>query len=89
MASPTNCAGVAPAVAPEETAPVPEGFAALYYCRLAFKIACWDEVSIRRAAKDSQAGVYGALLWAAAVTVIFLAGLFAPCSAREELSLRR
>jgi hypothetical protein len=67
-----NCSGIAPLPTPEETAPPPAGFAPLYYLRLAFDIARWDDVSIRRASRDSNALYYGAALWAISVMVIFL-----------------
>jgi hypothetical protein len=67
-----NCSGIAPLQIPEETAPPPAGFAPLYYLRLAFDIARWDDVSIRRASRDSNALYYGAALWAISVMVIFL-----------------
>src|SRR6267154_6144957 len=55
-----NCAGVAAAyMTEEEAAPPPAGFAPLYYLRLAFKIVCWDDVSIRRASRDFKCGLYG------------------------------
>jgi len=56
----------------EEAAPPPNGFAPLYYLRLAFNIARWDDVSIRRASRDSNAVFYGAFFWAIAATVILL-----------------
>jgi hypothetical protein len=67
-----NCSGIAPLVTAEETAPPPTGFAPLYYLRLAFKIVRWDDVSIRRASRDPIALLYGAVLWAISVTIIFL-----------------
>ena len=68
-----NCAGVAAAsMTQEEAAPSPDGFAPLYYLRLAFNIARWDDVSIRRASRDPKAGGYGAFLWAVAATTILL-----------------
>lgn len=67
-----NCAGVAPTMAQEEAAPPPSGFAPLYYLRLAFNIARWDDVSIRRASRDSIAGYYGTLFWAVSAMVVLL-----------------
>lgn len=59
-----NCPGVAPAqMTQEESAPPPSGFAPIYYLALAVNIARWDDVSIRRASRDSQAIVYGAFFW--------------------------
>ena len=67
-----NCPGVvAASMTQEEAAPFPTGFAPLYYLRLAFNIARWDDVSIRRASRDSNAGIYGVALWAiAAMTIL-------------------
>ncbi len=56
----------------ERPAVVPETFRALYYFRLAFKIACWDCVSIRSASRDLKAGIYGAVLWAIMAILIML-----------------
>lgn len=67
-----NCAGVAAYVSPEEAAPAPEGFAPLYYFRLAFNIARWDDVSIRRASRDPKAGLYGGFFWAVTALAILL-----------------
>ena len=66
-----NCTG-APPMTPGEAAPPPEGFAPLYYLRLAFNIARWDDLSIRRASRDFKAGVYGTVLWAITATIILL-----------------
>ncbi|OLC99843.1 MAG: hypothetical protein DMG35_14985 [Acidobacteria bacterium] len=67
-----NCSGIAPLQTPEEAAPPPSGFAPSYYLRLAFNIVRWDDVSIRRASRDSNALFYGIALWAVSVTIIFL-----------------
>jgi hypothetical protein len=56
----------------EEAAPPPDGFAPLYYLRLAFNIVRWDEVSIRRGSRDFKAGFYGAAFWAITAMVILL-----------------
>lgn len=66
-----NCSGIAPLVTAEETAP-PLGFAPFYYLQLAFKIVRWDDVAIRRASRDPNALLYGGVLWAISVTLIFL-----------------
>jgi hypothetical protein len=66
-----NCPGVvAASMTQEEAAPFPAGFAPLYYLRLAFNIARWDDISIRRASRDPKAGIYGAALWAIAGMII-------------------
>jgi len=68
-----NCPGVVTAsMTQEEAAPPPSGFAPLYYLRLAFNIARWDDVSIRRASRDFTAGFYGGFFWAIAAMVILL-----------------
>jgi hypothetical protein len=67
-----NCAGVAPSLTHEEAAPPPDGFAPLYYLRLAINIVRWDDISIRRASRDSKAGFYGAFFWAVTATVILV-----------------
>jgi hypothetical protein len=67
-----NCAGVAASMTQEEAAPFPSGFAPLYYLRLAFNIVRWDDVSIRRASRDSKAVFYGAFFWAITALIILL-----------------
>jgi hypothetical protein len=67
-----NCAGVAASMTLEEAAPSPDGFAPLYYLRLAFSIVRWDDVSIRRASRDSRAVFYGAFFWTIAATLILI-----------------
>lgn len=67
-----NCAGVPPSLTQEEAAPPPSDFAPLYYLRLAFDIVRWDDVSIRRASRDSKAGFYGVFYWAVTATIILL-----------------
>jgi hypothetical protein len=68
-----NCAGVTAAqTSQEEATPPPGGFAPLYYLRLAFNIARWDDVSVRRASRDSNAVFYGAFFWAITALVILI-----------------
>ena len=67
-----NCSGIPPAQTPEEAAPPPEGIAPLYYLRMAFNIARWDDVAIRRAARDPDALFYGAIFSAISAAIIFL-----------------
>ncbi len=67
-----NCAGVAAFVPPEELAPPPAGFAPSYYLRMAFDIARWDDVAIRRASRDSNAVFYGAFFWTVTAITINL-----------------
>ena len=55
-----ECAGAAPPIlSSREAAPVPSGFAPIYYLQLAYQIMRWDDVSVRRAAQDSRALYYG------------------------------
>jgi hypothetical protein len=67
-----NCSGVAPVLSAEEAAPVPEGFAPIYYLRLAFNIARWDDVAIRRASRDPNALLYGVVFSMMSAAIIFL-----------------
>jgi hypothetical protein len=67
-----NCSGVAPALSAEEAAPVPQGFAPTYYMRLALNIARWDDVAIRRASRDANALLYGAIFSTFSAAIIFL-----------------
>lgn len=67
-----NCSGIPPAMTPEEAAPPPPGIAPGYYLQLAFKIATWDDVAIRRAARDPDAIFYGAVFSAITTAIIFL-----------------
>jgi hypothetical protein len=39
------------------------------------KIVCWDDISIRRASRDSKAGFYGAFLWAISATATLLVAI--------------
>lgn len=68
-----NCAGVTPAqMTQEEAAPPPGGFAPFYYLRLGFNIVRWDDVSIRRASRDSRALPYGAFFWTITALIILI-----------------
>jgi hypothetical protein len=67
-----NCSGIAPLLTPEEAAPPPEGFSPVYYLRMAFHIARWDDLAIRRASRDPHALLYGALFSAISAAMIFL-----------------
>lgn len=81
-----NCAGVAAYVSPEEAASPPVGFAPLYYLRLAFNIARWDDVSIRRASRDPKAGLYGGFFWAVTALVVLLVTVLPQVSRTRDLS---
>ena len=66
-----NCPGAVVAqMTQEEAAPPPGGFAPLHYLRLAFNIARWDDVSIRRASRDNYSPFYGAFYWALTALII-------------------
>jgi len=67
-----TCSGIGPALTPEEAAPPPPGIAPLYYLRLAFNIARWDDMSVRRAVRDPNALFYGAVFSAISAAIIFL-----------------
>jgi len=67
-----NCSGVVAEVSTEEGAAPPAGFDPLYYFQLAFKIVCWDDVSIRRASRDSVALFYGIFIWLVTSTILFV-----------------
>jgi hypothetical protein len=67
-----NCPGVARVLSAEEAAPVPEGIAPIYYLRLAFNIARWDDVAIRRASRDPKALLYGVVFSMISAAIIFL-----------------
>jgi hypothetical protein len=65
-----HCSGIPPLVTMEESAPPPTDFSPGYYLALAFNIARWDDVAIRRASRDPNATYYGAALWVMAATLI-------------------
>jgi len=67
-----NCAGIAPLVAAEETAPPPKvRFAPLYYLDEAFKIMIWDDAAVRRASRDNNSLLYGLLILAVGTAIPF------------------
>src|SRR5256886_4767961 len=72
-----HCSGIPPLVTLEESAPPPTGFSPGYYLALAFNIARWDDIAIRRASRDSNAIYYGAVLWVVAAMLI-MTGLALP-----------
>jgi hypothetical protein len=80
-----NCAGVAAFMTPEEAAPPPSGFDPIYYLRLAFNIARWDDVAIRRASRDSNAIGYGMVLWTLCAFIILLGTTLPRLLARTEI----
>ncbi len=67
-----SCSGIGPPLTAEEQAAPPPSIAAGYYLRLAFDIARWDNVAIRRAARDPDSLFYGAVLCAVTSAIIFL-----------------
>jgi hypothetical protein len=79
-----RCSGVAPIMSTEQAAPVPDGFAPIYYLRLAFNIARWDDVSIRRASRDPNALLYGVIFSTISASIIFLATALPKILARVD-----
>jgi hypothetical protein len=70
---PHMCSGIAPALTPEEAELPPDGIAPAYYLRLAFNIARWDDVAVRRAARDPNSAFYGSVFCSIVAAIIFLA----------------
>ena len=68
-----DCSGGLAHAMPEEGQPPPEGICLGYYLSMAFNIACWDGVAIRRVARDSDALFYGAACSTVSAAIIFLA----------------
>ncbi len=67
-----SCAGVAPLITADETAPPPKlRFAPLYYLDEAFKIMTWDDVAVRRASRDNNSLLYGFLILAIGTAIPF------------------
>jgi hypothetical protein len=81
-----NCPGVAPILSAEEAASVPEGIALIYYLRLAFSIARWDDEAIRRASRDPTALLYGGVFSMISAAIIFLVTALPGMLAREGAS---
>jgi hypothetical protein len=69
-----ECAADAPLRIPEEMQPPPDGICPGYYLRMAFNIASFDDLAIRRTANDPDALFYGAIFSAIAAGLIFLVG---------------
>jgi hypothetical protein len=67
-----QCSGIAPLMTEEEAAPPPAGFLPGYYWGLAFRIARWDDIAIRRASRDPNALYYGAFFWFIAATIVLI-----------------
>jgi hypothetical protein len=78
-----NCSGVRPIFSTEAAASVPEGIAPIYYLRLAFNIARWDDAAIRRASGDPQALLYGVVFSMISAAIIFLVTALPGMLARE------
>jgi hypothetical protein len=78
-----SCSGVAPISSAEEAASVPEGITPIYYLRLAFNIALWDDLAIRRASSDPTALVYGVVFSVISAAIIFLVTALPGMLARE------
>jgi len=79
-----SCSGIAPPLTAEEAVPPPPGIAPGYYFRLAFGIARWDDVAIRRAARDPDSLFYGAVFCALTAAIIFL-GTALPSMLRDRV----
>jgi hypothetical protein len=62
---------VAPILPAEEAVAVPEGIAPIYYLRLAFNIARWDDLAIRSASRDPHALLYGVVFSMISVAIVF------------------
>ena len=67
-----DCSGGLARVMPEEMKPPPDGICPGYYLNMALKIAGFDDVAIRRASRDPDAIVYGAVLSMVSASIIFL-----------------
>jgi hypothetical protein len=67
-----DCSGGVAHVMPEEMKPPPDGICPGYYLNMALKIASFDDVAIRRASRDPDAIVYGAVLSMVSASIIFL-----------------
>jgi hypothetical protein len=67
-----ECAAAVPVALPEEMMPPPDGIALGHYVEMAFRIACWDGLAIKRTANDPDALAYGAVFSAVAAGFIFL-----------------
>ncbi len=81
-----NCSGIAPLMTAEEAAPPPTGFSPGYYLGLAFNIARWDHIAIRRASRDSNAIYYAAFFWIAAATIVLIATALSRTLAASRVS---
>ena len=78
-----ECAADAPLRVPEEMQPPPDGICPSYYLRMAFNIASFDDLAIRRTANDPDALFYGAIFSAIAAGLIFLVGALPKMLTRE------
>lgn len=68
------CSGIGPPRTPEEEESPPDGIAPGHYLRLAFRIALWfwDDVAVRRAARDPDSLFYGGIFSALTAAFVFL-----------------
>ena len=78
-----DCSGIAPLLIPEEMQPPPDGICPGYYLGMAFKIASFDDVVNRRASRDPDAIVYGAVLSMVSASIIFLVTTLPKMLSRE------
>jgi len=68
-----NCGGIAPQLESDEP-PSKVGFAPAYYFIQGWKIVFWDDVAIRRNARDARALFYGILFWIIGASLPLLLG---------------
>ena len=64
-----QCAGVAPAPNVSDVPPPPQGFALGHYLGEALRIATWNDDAIRRTMNDSNAIVYGVIIYMIVVSL--------------------
>ncbi|HMD06180.1 MAG TPA: hypothetical protein VKH63_01505 [Candidatus Acidoferrum sp.] len=81
-----DCAGIATLPISEEMKPPPEGICPGYYLRVALRIASFDDLAIRRASRDPDALVYGAVFSMLTASVIFLVTALPKMLTREGAS---
>ena len=74
-----SCPGAIPSAAANEWVP-PAGIAAGYYFRQALAIARFDDAAILEASRDTNALLYGALIWLVGALLAFANGIAGPLS---------
>jgi hypothetical protein len=68
-----NCGGIAPQIESDEP-PSKIGFPPAYYFMQGWKIVFWDDVAIRRNARDSRSLFYGIVFWIVGAALPLLSG---------------